>query len=303
MSHVPERPEAAAVVEFASIVSLVPVRSKEVFSAAYDAVLAQWPVPVEPVDVPSAHGTTRVHVAGPTNAQPLLLIHGGGATSTVWFANVAELTRSRRVYAPDVICDVGRSVPSDRPVRSPDDLMAWLDVVLDDLGVETTDVCGHSYGGWMALAYAMHAPPRVGKLVLLDPTECFAGFRPGYLMHALPVLLRPSAKRQRRFLSWETGERELNKPWLDLVALGAELPRPKIVRPRRPTAAQLEAIQTPTLVLLGEKSKAHRIEKVAARARQRLPNAVTDVLPGASHHSIPTDEADNLNHRVSAFLG
>ncbi len=30
------------------------------FFAAYDAVLARWPVPVDPVDVPSAYGTTRV---------------------------------------------------------------------------------------------------------------------------------------------------------------------------------------------------------------------------------------------------
>jgi pimeloyl-ACP methyl ester carboxylesterase len=56
--------------------------------------------------------------------------------------------------------------------------MLWLDAVLDRLGIETTDVCGHSYGGWIGLGYALHAPARVNRLVLLDPTQCFAGFRP-----------------------------------------------------------------------------------------------------------------------------
>jgi hypothetical protein len=99
----------------------------------------------------------------------------------------------------------------------------------------------------------------------------------------LPLLARPSAERQRRFLSRETGGRRLNQAWLDLVALGAELPRPKLVRARRPAKARLQAVQTPTLVLLGERSRAHDIDK-------------------ASHHSIPTDNADELNRRVSAFL-
>src|SRR5947209_7960122 len=99
------------------------------FSTAYDAVLAKWPVPVEPVEVGSAYGTTHVNVCGPPDATPLVLLHSGGATSTVWFDNVGDLARDHRVYAVDQINDAGRSVPGGRPVRSRDDLMAWLDAV------------------------------------------------------------------------------------------------------------------------------------------------------------------------------
>ncbi|OLB65670.1 MAG: hypothetical protein AUI10_05680 [Actinobacteria bacterium 13_2_20CM_2_72_6] len=49
------------------------------FLAAYDALLRRWPVPVEPVEVPSAYGTTRVNVCGPVDGEPLVLLHGGGA--------------------------------------------------------------------------------------------------------------------------------------------------------------------------------------------------------------------------------
>ena len=278
------------------------MRSGEAFFAAYDAVLAQWPVAVDAVDVSSVYGVTRVHIAGRTDAPPLVVLHGGGATSTVWYANAADLTGTHRIYAPDIICDVGRSVPSDRPVRTRDDLMAWLDAVLQGLSLDSADLCGHSYGGWIALSYALHAPTRVTKLALLDPTECFAGFRPTYLLHALPLLVRPSAQRQRRLLSWETGGRSINTAWLDLIALGAELPRPKIVRARRPASAQLQTLQTPTLVLLGETSKAHDVDKVAAHGRRLLPNAVLEVLPGASHHSIPTYDPAELSRRLSTFL-
>src|SRR5439155_24765591 len=154
------------------------------FNKAYDAVLARWPLPVEPVEVDSPYGTTHVNVCGPPDGRPLVLLHGGGATPTVWFANVAELARAHRVHAVDHINDAGRSVPHGRPVRSRDDLMAWLDAVLTGLGLDAVRLCGHSYGGWLALCYALHAPQRVTHLALLDPTLCFAG---------MPLSYRPRA--------------------------------------------------------------------------------------------------------------
>ncbi|MFJ6135371.1 alpha/beta fold hydrolase [Kitasatospora sp. NPDC092286] len=77
-------------------------------------------------------------------------------------------------------------------------LPAWLDAVLDGPGVTEADLCGHSYGTWIALEYALHAPARVGRPAPLDPAQCFAGFRPGYPLRALPLFLPPrSAARAR----------------------------------------------------------------------------------------------------------
>ena len=38
--------------------------------------------------------------------------------------------------------------------------MSWLDDVLDQLGLNAAAFCGHSYGSWLALSYALHAPAR-----------------------------------------------------------------------------------------------------------------------------------------------
>src|SRR3954468_708865 len=86
------------------------------YFAAYDAVLARWPVAIDAVDVSSPYGTTRVHICGPRDGEPLILLSGGGATSTVWFANVGELSRAHRVYAVDVIGQAGHSVSNGRAV-------------------------------------------------------------------------------------------------------------------------------------------------------------------------------------------
>ncbi|MFF1351131.1 alpha/beta fold hydrolase [Streptomyces sp. NPDC058322] len=183
------------------------------FDEAYDEVLAaNWPAGTTYSQVTTPYGTTRVNSCGPGDAPPLVLLAGGGATSTVWYAQAAHLGRAHRVHAVDLIGEPGRSVAGERPIRTVADLTAWLDGVLDGLGADRTALGGHSYGAWIALHYALHAPHRVRKLVLVDPTQCFAGFRPGYLLHALPMLLRPTAKRTRAFLEWETGGATLGRP-------------------------------------------------------------------------------------------
>jgi pimeloyl-ACP methyl ester carboxylesterase len=273
------------------------------FLAAYDAVLARWPVPVEPVDVATPYGTTRVQVCGPADAVPLVLLHGGGATSTVWFANVAALSRDRRVYAIDQIGDAGRSAHDGAPLAGPADLMAWLDAVLDGLGLGRIHLAGHSYGGWLALSYALHAPDRVAKLALLDPTGCFGGMRLAYRLRAIPLFVRPSAARMRAFLDWETRGAPRDPGWRRVMELGLEQPKAKIVLPRRPPAERLRACTVPTLVLLAERSRSNHAVRDGAAARRLLPDVRVEVLPDVSHHMIPTEHADRLNRALAGFLG
>ncbi|MFF4947879.1 alpha/beta fold hydrolase [Streptomyces chattanoogensis] len=272
------------------------------FLAAYDALLDRWPLPVERLDLVSAYGTTRVTACGPEDGEPLVLVHGGGATSPMWCAHVAELGRTRRLYAIDRIGEPGRSVRGDRPIRSVGDLHGWLDGVLDGLGLARVDLCGHSYGGWIALTYALRAAERVRRLVLLDPTQCFAGYRVAYLLRTLPLLVGPTAERARRLLAWETGGAEVDPGWLELHGLAAEFPDAKVVVGRRPRPRRLRGSSVPALVLLAGESRAHDIRRVEAAARRHLPHAETAVLPGLSHHGIPFAQAATLPRMILEFL-
>jgi pimeloyl-ACP methyl ester carboxylesterase len=273
------------------------------FTQAYDAVLAQWPVPVDVLELKSDYGTTRVNACGPTSAPPLILLPGGGATSTVWFANVAALSAAHRVCAVDVICDHGRSIASGTPVASLPALIAWLDTVLDGLEIATAALCGHSYGAWIALQYALHAPSRVSKLALLDPTQSFTGFNPAFLLRAVPVMLRPSPKRTLKNLAWETSGADLDPAWLELLAAEAASPRPKYVTatPVKPDA--LSTLTMPVLLLLAGRTKAHSVAHVEAKARAGIRDLTVSTLPEASHFTIPALYADDVNRELLAFLG
>ncbi|MFE2874108.1 alpha/beta fold hydrolase [Streptomyces roseus] len=263
-------------------------------------MLARWPAGTAEIDVPTPYGTTRVHAYGPAGAPPVLLLHGGGSTGTVWFANAAALGAHHRVLAADILGDAGRSVRAGRPLRTSADLMGWLDALLDGLGVRRTALLGHSYGAWIALTYALHAPERVDRLVLLDPTQCFSGFRPGFLLRSLPVLARPRPARVLAYLDRETAGTDTDPDWKRLFALAAsDFAGRKPVVGRRPDAATLRA---PLLVLLAGRSGAHDPRRVAARARAAVPHARIETLPRLTHYALPTAATAETNRLVCAFL-
>jgi pimeloyl-ACP methyl ester carboxylesterase len=86
----------------------------------------------------------------------------------MWSANIAELSQDHRVYALDVIGLPGKSIPDPhKPLRNRDDAVAWITEVLDSLDLDRVTLAGMSYGGWYTLNYAIRAPERLERIVLL----------------------------------------------------------------------------------------------------------------------------------------
>lgn len=272
----------------------------EEFLRRYDRLLARWPVAVEPIELPSRFGTTRVNACGPADAPPLVLLPGGGATSAVWFGSVGELSTIRRVYAVDLISECGRGRYDGDKVAGLAGLMEWLDTTLDGLGLTATDLVGHSYGAWTALRYALRTPDRVGRLALLDPTKCFVG-------QTLPYALRGGRamvggeNTMRAFLRWESGGRPIDRDFVAVMSarFGA---RTSLVWPKRPSDAEVRGLRPPLLVLVAGASRQHDSRALAGNVRRLVPSARVVTLPDASHHTMPTEDADVINAALVGFL-
>ncbi|OZE03137.1 alpha/beta hydrolase [Rhodococcus sp. 05-2255-3B1] len=266
------------------------------FFTAYDRVLQKWPADTQAIDANTVHGTTRINACGPVDGPPLVLLPGAGATSTVWFANVAAFSRHYRVYAVDLMGDVGRSVPGERAIDSVEELLGWVTAVLDELNLPTAALCGHSYGAMIALAYALRNDSRVDALTLLDPNACFGSMSPRYLLHAIPILLSPNEKRQRRFVAWETDGQALDSDWLDVLALGAaHFPTAKTIVPKRPKPAAFEGFDVRTTVVLAGKGRVHNAARIEEAVHAVLPSARTVILGSATHHGLPMHPAAEVN--------
>jgi pimeloyl-ACP methyl ester carboxylesterase len=279
-----------------------PDDARAAFTRAYQEVVGHWPVPVTAQDMPTRYGRTHLLISGDPAAPAVLLLPGSGATATAWSAVAAGLAARHRVIAVDPPGQPGLSTPGERPMRTAGDLAAWLDELLAGLAIERAALAGHSYGAWLALRYALHAPGRLDHLVLLDPTDCFLPMSLGYRLHAIPLLVRPGPRTLSRFLAWETSGRPLDPGWLAVVTAGSALERPAIVLPRPPRPADLAALRVPTLVVVAGRSRSHDPARVRRRARELLPNVRTATLPAATHHTMPTEDAACLAAQIGSFL-
>src|SRR5512136_742750 len=90
-------------------------KAKEQYLSLYDMRAKKWPVPSETRTVDTSYGQTFIWISGPSEAQPLILLHGGSGNSLQWIPNIKALSEFFKTYAVDNIYDYGRSVYT-RPI-------------------------------------------------------------------------------------------------------------------------------------------------------------------------------------------
>lgn len=246
----------------------------------YEQALGSWPVPAEHVRVPTREGETFVVVSGPPDAPPVVLLHGSGANALTWLGDIAAWAGEYRTYAVDIVGEAGLSAPS-RPAPDSPAPAAWLDDVLDGLGLDDTAVVGMSLGGWFALDYAIRRPGRVRRLALLCPGGV-GGQRFGPLLAAMP--LRAFGHRGRRWsVRLVTGLSDAQvRPILDSTTRTFGHFKPRTEKLPIFTDAALGGLGMPVLVIVGSRDAMFASAATARRART-IPDATVTVLPGVGH--------------------
>lgn len=273
------------------------------YFAAYDAALALWPVPVDSFDVSTCFGTTHCHVCGPENGPPLVLLPGQAISATMWYPNIAALSRIYRVYALDILGDVGKSVRT-RPLTTPADFGHWLIEVFDQLGLDQAHVAGLSYGGFLAIRLAIFAPERVNKLVLMAPASLLRIRWRFFLRMAvffLPDFLISLEVKQKLFLGIHSPQ-ALPVIHQMRASKGFQYDKDYLYLPPVCTDEALQQIKAPTLLLLGDHEIIYDIDEAIDRAKNLIPTIETAVIPNAGH-VLSLDQPDLVNRRILAFLG
>ena len=98
--------------------------------------------------------------------EALLLIHGMAGSSQTWRAILPQLAKKYRVIAPDLMGHGQSSKP-----RSDYSLGAFavgLRDLLDEVGVDSATVVGHSLGGGIAMQFLYQHPDYCRRLILIS---------------------------------------------------------------------------------------------------------------------------------------
>jgi pimeloyl-ACP methyl ester carboxylesterase len=231
-----------------------------------------------PIRVANGH---KFHVQHLGEGTPVVMLHGllVGNLTTWYFTAAPELARNHEVMLYD-LRGHGRSarVPSGYDVATMrDDLLA----LTGDFGNRPMTLVGHSYGGLVALRFALDYPERVGRLVLVEAplppsrmTELdeFVARTPEQMVEALPDTMRAFFAR---------GGRQANRLLRSLHFL---IMQSSLVADLRGEGdiddAELSQLRCPVALFYGRRSSCLG---VGQRLVGVLPNAELTVLPGGHY--------------------
>jgi len=272
-------------------------------------------------------GGSRQHVVelgedSKTGSPPVVLLHGAGSNLRDMDLALGERLAARhRVILIDRP-GLGFSARKKNEDSSPAAQAVVLRQVLDGLGVERPIIVGHSFGGTLALAFALDFPDRVAGLVLLAPAthpgvwplsrlNAFLSSPIGWLFAytlALPfgamliwpgsrtaflpqVIPRHYVKRSAAMLVLRPAT--LLNNWADVGSLEQALAR---------QAERYATLLVPTIVLNGDRDPLVPPQQHAMKLVAAAPGVKLTVLPGLGHmlhHAAPDRVAEAVEELAS----
>jgi pimeloyl-ACP methyl ester carboxylesterase len=271
------------------------------FYSVYDAAMELWPIPYQEHDIPTSYGSTHVIISGPEDAPPIILFHCALMTSAIWSPIIGELARNHRTYAVDVIGDVGKTIPSNPPA-SEEDLANWVVEIYEYFKIKSAKILGWSFGGFVAANFSIQEPERVEKLVLLAPYMTFVKGGPGFLLGFLPLLFpaRFIVRIFEKALCYKSdfGYIHHSRILYERFRSGKMIMK---VPPRVFTDDDLQRLDMPVLLLIGEQEFLYNSRRAIERARKLLMNCDTELVKECNH-AVVSDQTLLVSARILDFF-
>ncbi|MCK0147136.1 alpha/beta hydrolase [Arenibacter sp. F26102] len=269
---------------------------------AYDETLKLWNVPFEELYIPTTNGIAHVIVSGPKNGEPLVLLHGMNASSTMWYPNIGSLTNNHRVFAIDFILEAGKSYLYN-DIESVEKVTDWYKEVLFALELESFHLIGASRGGWLAVKLALNDQEKIKSLILLSPAQTFTWIKPSTDLLKNIVTLFSSKEKQiaQSLESMSSNVANISDTYLKQYYLGSELESEnKFITSMQPFSKdELISLQMPVLVLIGDDDMIN--EKRTVEIANTLPKGKGEVIQNAGHF-LSIDQAETVNKKMLDFL-
>jgi proline iminopeptidase len=261
---------------------------------------------------------------------PLVLMHGGPSLDHTTLLPLEPLADQYTLIFYDHRCN-GRSEGVDVTTMTMDNLTADADALRQALGYDQWIVLGQSFGGNVALEYALRYPQRLSRLILMD-----TGGDQWWVNHNAPELLAKrgfsaeAVEAARRFFNGQVTPDEylptfmkfmkaysyhfslLEQPGIVTLAMKFGLGPPMKIRPEAlifgygqvmqgwTVMDRLGEIQVPTLVTAGRYDFLFPPEHQAILA-DRIPDARLELIECAGHNP-QLEETDVTVGIVRSFL-
>jgi pimeloyl-ACP methyl ester carboxylesterase len=277
--------------------------------ASTKSAQAAWPRAGQLVTVA---GGQRLHVADTGQQTPgrhvVVLLHGNAGSMHDFDRLVPELARTSRVIVVDRPGH-GYSERASMEQSTPSAQARAIRAALTQLGVERPILVGHSWGGALALAYALDFPADVAGLVLVGtraypyegpPDPLYALLRTPVIGPALRHSIVPmfaGGPIERRVVAAyrpdpvdSTHLARSRALWSRPTQLGATVWDTELLqRAAHTMSRRYSTLPHPTMLVVGDGDE---LRPETERLSREMPGSWIRVLPNTGHYAIRTRPAD-----------
>lgn len=159
-------------------------KGKKEILALYDKQLKRLPVPYSDKWVSTSFGKTHLIETGNLSGIPLLVFHGGNATTAYNLLACDFLMEEFHIYAVDTIGHPGKSAEVSLSARNYD-YGKWAGEVIDAIGQQNICCFGGSFGAGIICKAMCVVPKKVKRAVLYVPS----GIKNALAIHSISMML------------------------------------------------------------------------------------------------------------------
>lgn len=259
----------------------------------YDQQLSRLDIPYNDIDILTSFGKTHLIETGSLTGEPLLVFHGGNATTAYNLLACDFLFRDFHIYAVDTIGHPGKSAETCLPAFGYD-YGKWAGEVIDALEYEKISLFGGSFGAGIAAKTMCEVPDRVKKAVLYVPAgiKNAPGIKSADMM--FPMILYWITKKdkwlKKCMLPMAVTEDNITYDIYQTAKLSIENARIKTAMPSDVSERRMKKCKVPVLVMAAERDCLFPGSGVIARAKRIIPNCRTYLLKDRGHMNLLTED-------------
>ena len=270
---------------------------KDEILALYDEQLKRLETAYKDLWVSTSFGKTHLIETGNAEGEPLLVFHGGNATTAYNLLACDFLMKDFHIYAVDSIGHPGKSAE----VRlSPNnyDYGKWAGEVIEALGYDSICCFGGSFGAGILAKTMCVAPGKVKRAVLYVPSGIKNASAINSMSMMFPMIMYWITHQDRWLkkcmLPMAVTEKNITEDIYETAKLSINHSKVKTGMPSNVKEKDMRKCEAPTLVMAAEKDCLFPAKGVLPRAERIIKNVKTYLLEGRGHMSHLTDDEKQM---------
>lgn len=277
-------------------------QSKKAVWQLYDRQMDDLKVLYTDLFVDTSFGKTHIIECGNLRGKPLLVFHGGNATTAYNLKYCGFLLDDFHVYAVDTIGHPGKSAEVSLSPRN-HDYGIWAVDVIKGLGFDGMSCFGGSFGAGILVKAMCVVPEVIKRSVLIVPSAIQNAPTYKSISMAFPMLMYWLTHNEKWFikciLPMAIRESNITEDILETARCSIDNAKIKSIMPKNENCKNLRKYQNPVLVMAAEKDCLFPAKGVLLKAKKVWKQSERYLLKDRGHINELTNEEKKM---ITNFL-